>query len=88
MIIRSMHEKYRLPDRRLILVKVLYFIPDYRHLLNEFTWQTEDEVPTLPRLHRFLRYWQQNIDAVIKDVSVANAGTAIVQWRHGGLFNV
>lgn len=86
MIRRHMHEKYRLPDRRLVTIEVLYYLPDYTSLLNSYIWQTEDEIPYLPRIHRFLIYWQHNIDAVIKDVSVCNAGNTVAAWRHGTLF--
>lgn len=85
MIIRSMHKKYQLPTRRLVVLNVLYFLPDQRNLVNEFIYQTEDEIPCLPRIHRFLTYWQHHIEAVIKDVSVCNAGNAIATWRHGSL---
>lgn len=86
MIIQLMHRKYRLPDRRVVLLNVLYFMPGCESLLQEFIWQVEDEVPDLPRVHRFLCHWQHHIDAVIKDVSVSNGGAAIACWRHGELF--
>ena len=72
----------------MVVIVVLYFLPDYRHLLNEFIFQTEDEIPHLPRTHRFLIHWQHNIAAVIKTVSVSNAGGNIAQWRHGTLISV
>ena len=43
-------------------VQVIYFIPDHLHILNEFMWQTEDELPEYPRIKRFLDYWDKNID--------------------------
>lgn len=31
-------------------------------------WQTEDIAPRLPRIHKFLNYWQENIDGLIKEI--------------------
>ena len=51
-------------------VQVIYFIPDHLHILNEFMWQTEDELPEYPRIKRFLDYWDKNIDGPIKEVYI------------------
>ena len=51
-------------------VQVIYFIPDHLHILNEFMWQTEDELPEYPRIKRFLAYWDKNIDGPIKEVYI------------------
>jgi uncharacterized protein Usg len=59
--------------KSIILVKVLYYIPDYTHLLQEFFFQTEDIVPDIPRVHYFLNYWKENIDAIIKEVSISSS---------------
>ena len=59
-------------NRRIVTVTVLYFIPDYTALLNEFVWQTVDVKPRFPRVHRFLDYWHHEIDAVIKDVTLCD----------------
>ena len=42
-------------------------------------WQTNDLVPNIPRVHRFLNYWHHNIDATIHDVEVAYGREA--NWR-------
>lgn len=55
----------------LVLVSVTYYRPDYRSLLNEFVWQVSDKVPELYRVHKFLNYWKENIDAPINKVEVA-----------------
>ena len=57
--------------KELVLVNVRYYRPDYTSILQDFTWQTEDVVPDIPRVHRFLNYWKNNIDAVIKEVEVS-----------------
>ena len=40
-------------------------------MVQEFIWQTEDYVPKLPRVHKFLNYWHEEIDAVINEVSIS-----------------
>ena len=51
-------------------VQVEYYIPDYMNLVNEFIWQTEDQLPEYPRITRFLDYWDKNIDGPIKEVYI------------------
>ena len=69
---------------RLVSVNVLYFLPDQNNLVNEFFWQTLDLVPRYPRVHRFLRFWRDEIDAKIKQVTLAEV-TAIPHagWKNG-----
>ena len=50
-------------------------MPDYRNLLNEFYWQCEDIVPDIPKVHKFLNFWKDNIEAVIKEVKVSVSNT-------------
>ena len=45
-------------------------MPDYLNLVNEFIWQTRDQLPDYPRIERFLEYWDQNIDGPIKEVFI------------------
>ena len=51
-------------------VQVVYYIPDYLNIVNEFIWQTEDQFPEYPRITRFLDYWDKNIDGPIKEVYI------------------
>ena len=51
-------------------VQVVYYIPDYMNLVNEFILQTEDQHPEYPRITRFLDYWDKNIDGPIKEVYI------------------
>lgn len=55
----------------LVTVGITYFRPDYRSILQEFIWQTPDVVPDLKRVHRFLNFWKENIEAVIHNVELA-----------------
>ena len=61
----------------IVTLNVLYWMPDYTHILQEFIWQTADISPEYPRVHRFLNYWHDNIEAVISEVNIAdNYGTS------------
>ena len=56
-------------------VDILYWMPDYNNVLQQFVWQTMDVRPKYPRVHKFLIYWHHNIDAVINEVLVADSNT-------------
>ena len=56
----------------IVTINVLYCMPDYNHILQEFIWQTADVRPEYPRVHRFLNYWHDNIEAVISEVNIAD----------------
>ena len=56
----------------IVTLNVLYWMPDYNHILQEFIWQTADVRPEYPRVHRFLNYWHDNIEAVISEVKIAD----------------
>ena len=51
-------------------VQVVYYIPDYLSIVQEFIWQTEDQLPEYPRITKFLNYWDKNIDGPIKEVYI------------------
>ena len=57
---------------RLTTVEVIYRMPDYLSLLQEFVWQTLDKPPQYPRIQKFLHYWSVNIEAPIYSVKIAN----------------
>jgi len=46
-------------------------MPDYQNILQEFIWQTDDYIPQLPRVHTFLNFWHEEIDAVVSEVFVS-----------------
>ena len=56
--------------KHIVLVRVTYFMPDYNHIVQDFWWQTEDYIPKLPRVYKFLNYWKDNIEATINEVAV------------------
>ena len=56
--------------KRIVTVDILYYMPDHSSILQEFIWQTEDIVPEIPRVHMFLNYWKNNIEATINRVFI------------------
>ena len=70
----------------LATVDVLYWMPDYQDILQQFVWQTADIRPEYPRIHKFLNYWKDNIDAVIAEVKISDSEMARIrridkEWR-------
>ena len=47
-------------------------MPDYNNILQQFIWQTRDIPPEYPRVHKFLNFWYNNIDATIAEIKIAN----------------
>jgi len=60
-----------LKRNHIVTVKLYYYMPGYSNLLNEFLWQTVDFVPEIPKVHKFLNYWKENVKATIQEVLVA-----------------
>lgn len=63
----------RWSDYRITTLQILYYMPDYKNLLQEFVWQTEDLVPEFPRIHKFLIHWKTNIQVPIHTINVSHA---------------
>ena len=59
--------------KSIVTLNILYWMPDHKNILQEFIWQTKDVKPEYPRVHKFLNFWHDNIDAVISEVRVADA---------------
>ena len=56
--------------REPVLLRGYYYLPDYNNLVQEFTWGTVDVIPEYPLINRFLKYWNNNIDAVIASIEL------------------
>jgi uncharacterized protein Usg len=65
-----------LKRKEIVLVGIIYYLPDHRNLVNEFYCHFEDIVPEIPRVHEFLNFWKNNIDAMIKQIEVSSYGNA------------
>ncbi len=67
--------------KQLVTVDIFYYRPDYTNLIQEFIWQTEDTIPELQRVHRFLDHWHRNIDAVIQEVLLSVNDKRIASYK-------
>lgn len=56
---------------RLTTAKIIYCLPDYEKLLQEFIWQDYDIAPQYPVLQKFLNFWQSEIEGKLHTVYVA-----------------
>ena len=54
---------------KLYTLDITYFIPR-TIILQAFIWQCEDKEPYYPRIHKFLNYWHDNIDAKIAEINI------------------
>ena len=59
--------------KSLVTVQVFYHIPGHHGLINQFIWQTFDQRPRYPRIHRFLDHWHREIDAIIQDIVITDS---------------
>jgi uncharacterized protein Usg len=57
---------------RLTTAEIIYRMPDHQTLLQSYIWQEYDLAPKFPELHRFLDFWQKNLDGPIHQVRVAS----------------
>ena len=64
----------QLKDYRLTTAEILYRMPDHQQLIQTFIWQDLDIAPEFPVLHKFLDFWQRNIEGPLFKVRVASAG--------------
>ncbi|HKK29312.1 MAG TPA: Usg family protein [Alphaproteobacteria bacterium] len=61
----------QLAGYRLTTAEIVYRLPDHPLLLQSFVWQKLDLAPKYPVLQRFLDFWEEEIDAKIHSVRVA-----------------
>lgn len=64
--------EHQLRGWSLMTVEVLYRLPDYRSLIQSFTWQEYDQAPQFPKLKSFLEYWTRSIEGPIHQVRFVN----------------
>ena len=67
-----------------------YRMPDFRHVLNTFTWQDYDLAPDYPQLFKFIEFWQAELEGPLHSVSFTHRKLIRPgEWRHvTGEFNV
>ena len=61
----------------LVTLNVYYWMPDYENLIQQFIWQTMDVKPKYPRIHKFLDYWHNNIDAIVNEIQICESERSI-----------
>lgn len=57
---------------RLTTAEILYHLPDFPQILQSYIWQEYDLAPDFPELHRFLDFWESNIEGKMHSVMVAH----------------
>ncbi|MDP6604231.1 MAG: Usg family protein [Rhodospirillales bacterium] len=72
----------RLAGYRLTTAEILYHLPDHPVLLQSFVWQFLDLAPRYPELHKFLEFWDDNIEGRIHSVEIM-CGETIAPARFG-----
>ena len=65
--------KKRIEGYGLTTAQILYRRPDHKWLLQSYVWQCYDLFPKFPELHRFLEFWQSNLEGPLHSVTVAHA---------------
>jgi uncharacterized protein Usg len=63
----------QLRDYRLTTAEILYHLPDYPELLQSYVWQDLDIAPKFPVLHKFLTFWERNLEGRLHSVKIASA---------------
>ena len=63
----------------LTTILVYYWIPDYQHILNLFSFQDDDVPPEYPRMQRFVKYWEENIEARIKEIQIGSVNQSDIR---------
>lgn len=56
----------------LTTANILYRMPDHPTMLQTFIWQHYDLAPQFPELHRFLEFWERELDGPLHSVKVAH----------------
>ena len=62
----------QLRDYRLTTAEILYHLPDHPTLLQSYIWQALDLAPKFPELHKFLAFWEGNLEGKLHSVRVAS----------------
>lgn len=75
----------QLQGYRLTTAEILYHLPDHPAVLQSYIWQEFDLAPKFPTLHRFLAFWEKNIEGRLHSVRVAARGLiSAVELGHTG----
>jgi uncharacterized protein Usg len=58
---------------RLTTAEIIYRLPDHLDLLQTYVWQALDLAPSFPELHKFLKFWEREIEGPLYAVKVAGS---------------
>ena len=73
MILREIGNLVRFAEPRVTTAELLYRLPDHPSVLQSFVWQKLDHAPGFPELHRFIGFWQREIEGPLHSVRVASS---------------
>lgn len=57
----------------LTTAQILYRMPDFRNLVQEYLWQDYDLSPEFPELKKFLAFWQRTLEGPVLSVTITHA---------------
>ena len=57
----------------LTTAQILYRMPDFRNLVQEYLWQDYDLSPEFPELKKFLAFWQRTLEGPVLSVTITQA---------------
>ena len=66
---------------RLTSIKIIYSLPDYTNILNEFWWQAMDHPPKYPRMKTFVDYWNDSVEGIIRGLEIGHKENFGIQWK-------
>ena len=58
---------------RLTTAEIVYRMPDHLDLLQTYVWQALDLAPSFPELHKFLKFWEHELEGPLYAVKVAGS---------------
>ena len=58
---------------RLTTAEIIYRMPDHLDLLQTYVWQALDLAPSFPELHKFLKFWERELEGPLYAVKVAGS---------------
>jgi uncharacterized protein Usg len=57
---------------RLTLAEIIYYLPDYKDILQSYVWQDYDYIPDFPNLKKFVTFWDKEIEGKIHSLKISS----------------
>ena len=73
------------PKLVLVTLEVCYYMPRFPNIVTTFLWQTDDLIPRLPRIHKFLEHWRTEIKVPVADIKIAWTDEGQLRVAHSWL---